>query len=95
MMRRHTMRVRRSARGRRKQGAVLVMGLLFTLFCVGLMFCILGLEEAVDFREAMQDAADAAALAGAREAGYILLRLPLEIGDLFVEWLEANCPDRA
>ena len=36
-----------------------------------------------------------AAAAGACEAGYILLRLPLEIGDLFVEWLKANCPDRA
>ncbi|WP_292522674.1 PA0069 family radical SAM protein [Methyloceanibacter sp.] len=36
-----------------------------------------------------------ASAAGAAEAGYILLRLPLEIGDLFVEWLEANCPDRA
>jgi len=35
------------------------------------------------------------ATAGAREAGYVLLRLPLEIGDLFVEWLRANCPDRA
>ena len=23
------------------------------------------------------------------------MRLPLEIGDLFTEWLEANCPDRA
>ncbi len=36
-----------------------------------------------------------ASAAGACEAGYILLRLPLEIGDLFVEWLGANCPDRA
>ena len=36
-----------------------------------------------------------ASAAGAAEAGYILLRLPLEIGELFVEWLEANCPDRA
>ncbi|MEM7193224.1 MAG: PA0069 family radical SAM protein [Pseudomonadota bacterium] len=36
-----------------------------------------------------------ASAAGACEAGYILLRLPLEIGDLFVEWLHANCPDRA
>ena len=36
-----------------------------------------------------------ASAAGAREAGYILLRLPLEIGDLFIEWLRANCPDRA
>jgi DNA repair photolyase len=25
----------------------------------------------------------------------VLLRLPLEIGDLFTEWLQANCPDRA
>lgn len=32
---------------------------------------------------------------GARTAGYVLLRLPLEIKDLFREWLEANVPDRA
>ncbi len=32
---------------------------------------------------------------GAREAGYVLLRLPLEIKDLFHEWLEAEFPDRA
>lgn len=32
---------------------------------------------------------------GARSAGYVLLRLPLEIKDLFREWLEANAPDRA
>lgn len=37
----------------------------------------------------------AAADAGACKAGYILLRLPLEIKDLFREWLEANAPDRA
>jgi DNA repair photolyase len=36
-----------------------------------------------------------AAVAGARSAGYVLLRLPLEIGDLFTEWLIANCSDRA
>ena len=35
------------------------------------------------------------AVAGVRQAGYVLLRLPLEIGDLFTEWLRANCPDRA
>jgi len=33
--------------------------------------------------------------AGARSAGYVLLRLPLEIKDLFREWLEANRPDAA
>ena len=38
---------------------------------------------------------DAAAMAGVKEAGYVLLRLPLEVRDLFKEWLEANYPDRA
>ena len=37
---------------------------------------------------------DAAALAGVRSAGYVLLRLPLEVRDLFKEWLIANYPDR-
>ena len=37
----------------------------------------------------------AAKEAGARSAGYVLLRLPLEIKDLFREWLEANEPGRA
>jgi DNA repair photolyase len=32
---------------------------------------------------------------GARSAGYVLLRLPLEIKDLFREWLEMNAPGRA
>ena len=38
---------------------------------------------------------DAAAMAGVKGAGYVLLRLPLEVRDLFVEWLKANYPDRA
>ena len=38
---------------------------------------------------------EAAADAGARTAGYVLLRLPLEIKDLFEEWLEAHFPGRA
>jgi DNA repair photolyase len=33
--------------------------------------------------------------AGAREAGYVLLRLPLEVAPIFREWLAANYPDRA
>jgi DNA repair photolyase len=37
---------------------------------------------------------EAAAAAGARTAGYVLLRLPLEIKELFEEWLEAHYPDR-
>ncbi len=32
---------------------------------------------------------------GARRAGYVMLRLPLEIKDLFREWLQAHVPDRA
>ena len=37
---------------------------------------------------------EAAQVAGVREAGYVLLRLPLEVRDLFREWLIANYPDR-
>jgi len=43
----------------------------------------------------MEDILSAAAEAGVREAGYTLLRLPLEIKDLFREWLESEVPDRA
>jgi DNA repair photolyase len=38
---------------------------------------------------------EAAHDAGARRAGYVLLRLPLELKDLFTEWLRAHVPDRA
>jgi DNA repair photolyase len=38
---------------------------------------------------------EAAAAAGARWAGYVLLRLPFEIKDLFREWLAEHYPDRA
>ncbi len=37
----------------------------------------------------------AAAVSGAKGASYIVLRLPLEVRDLFVEWLEEHFPDRA
>jgi len=37
---------------------------------------------------------EAAVTAGVREAGYVMLRLPLEVRDLFREWLMANYPDR-
>ncbi|MEZ5841190.1 MAG: PA0069 family radical SAM protein [Hyphomicrobiales bacterium] len=37
---------------------------------------------------------DAASVAGAREAGYIVLRLPLEVAEIFKEWLLENYPDR-
>ena len=37
---------------------------------------------------------DAAAATGASEAGYVLLRLPLEVSELFREWLLRHYPDR-
>ena len=37
---------------------------------------------------------DAVAATGVRNAGYVLLRLPLEVRDLFREWLIENYPDR-
>ena len=33
--------------------------------------------------------------AGAREAGYVMLRLPHEVKDVFKDWLQAVMPDRA
>src|ERR1700759_188043 len=43
----------------------------------------------------MEAVLNPAAAAGARSAGYVLLRLPLEIKDLFREWLETQVPGRA
>ena len=37
---------------------------------------------------------DAASIAGVKEAGYVLLRLPLEVRDLFREWVKEHYPDR-
>jgi DNA repair photolyase len=38
---------------------------------------------------------DAAAGAGAKTAGYVLLRLPAEVKELFYEWLDVHYPDRS
>ncbi|WP_428685954.1 PA0069 family radical SAM protein [Reyranella sp.] len=43
----------------------------------------------------MESILDASAAAGATRAGYTALRLPLEIKELFEEWLRANRPGRA
>lgn len=43
----------------------------------------------------IEDILARAAKAGARQAGYIILRLPHEIKDLIREWLEQHYPDRA
>ena len=37
---------------------------------------------------------EASAQSGASQAGYILLRLPFELKELFVEWLREHFPDR-
>ena len=37
---------------------------------------------------------DSARAAGAREAGYVLLRLPLEVSPIFKDWLLTHYPDR-
>jgi DNA repair photolyase len=31
---------------------------------------------------------------GARESGYVLLRLPNEVGELFMQWLETHYPEK-
>jgi DNA repair photolyase len=43
----------------------------------------------------MEAVLEAAAAAGATGAGYVALRLPLEIADLFQEWLATDHPGRA
>ena len=43
----------------------------------------------------LEAALEAAQAAGAREAGYVLLRLPHELKELFKDWLDAHFPERA
>ena len=43
----------------------------------------------------MERILDAAHKAGARHAGYVLLRLPLELRDMFAAWLNEHVPGRA
>ncbi len=43
----------------------------------------------------MEKILEASARAGARHAGYVLLRLPLELRQMFEEWLNTHFPDRA
>lgn len=44
--------------------------------------------------EELESVLDAAAAAGARHAGYVLLRLPREVEGLFVDWLTRHYPER-
>jgi DNA repair photolyase len=43
----------------------------------------------------MEKIIEASAKAGARHAGYVLLRLPLELREMFEAWLHTHFPDRA
>ncbi|NPC58461.1 PA0069 family radical SAM protein [Caenimonas soli] len=43
----------------------------------------------------MESILEAAAAAGATQASMVILRLPLEVRDLFVEWLQEHFPQRA
>ena len=43
----------------------------------------------------MESIMEAARAAGADRAGYVVLKLPLELKDLFREWLAAHAPNRA
>jgi DNA repair photolyase len=43
----------------------------------------------------IEDLVEAAASAGAISAGFVLLRLPLELAELFGQWLREHYPDRA
>ena len=52
--------------------------------------CIPGLND-----HEMEAVLERAVAAGARGAGYVSLRLPMEIADLFQEWLATDHPDRA
>lgn len=58
----------------------------------GVMFApaIPGLND-----QELESVLEAAVEAGADEGGYVVLRLPLEVKDLFQEWLVENAPHRA
>ncbi|HWF65176.1 MAG TPA: PA0069 family radical SAM protein [Rhizomicrobium sp.] len=84
-----TMEPRAGTPGRRLQA---IQGLAQAGIPAGVMFA--PAIPALNDHE-MENVLAAAAEMGARSAGYVLLRLPLEIKDLFREWLEAQVPGRA
>jgi DNA repair photolyase len=59
---------------------------------VGVMFA--PVVPAINDHE-LESVLAAAAAAGAETAGYLLLRLPGEVRELFYEWLDTHYPDRA
>jgi hypothetical protein len=50
---------------RDERGAIMVMGLMMAVFLVGMLYYVVGLGEAVLYRELLQDASDTAALSSA------------------------------
>ncbi|MEM7605398.1 MAG: hypothetical protein AAF411_08575, partial [Myxococcota bacterium] len=62
---------------RDESGAIMVMGVLMAAFLVGMLYYIVGLGDAIAFRERMQDTSDAgtytAAVVGARGMNLIVL----------------------
>ena len=67
-----------------------------TLSDAGIPVCVL-VAPVVPFLtdQQIEPVLEAAWAHGARQAGYVLLRLPYEVKDLFREWLERNYPLKA
>ena len=80
----------RAATPERRLGAVRALSDAGVPVVVMFAPCIPGLND-----HEMDAVLERAAAAGATGAGYVALRLPLEIKDLFREWLDTDHPDRA
>jgi len=66
------------------------------LSSAGVPVCVLASPMIPALNDSELDAIlEAAAAHGAEAAGTILLRLPLELGPLFEDWLNRHCPDKA
>ena len=66
------------------------------LSSAGIPVCVLASPMIPALNDSELDAIlEAAAAHGAEAAGTILLRLPLELGPLFEDWLNRHCPDKA
>ena len=80
----------RAATPERRLGAVRALSQAGVPVVVMFAPCIPGLND-----HEMEAVMERAAAAGATGAGYVALRLPREIKDLFREWLDTDHPDRA
>ena len=79
----------RAATPGRRLDAVRALSAAGVPVCVNVAPVIPGLTD-----HEIEPILEAAAEAGASEAAYTLVRLPLEIKDLFCDWLETHYPDR-